>query len=573
MPFSSRGPREDGGFKPNITAPGAAISTVQMWLPGAPVAEAGYDLPPGAAMLQGTSMASPQAAGAAALLVGAARSKQQGVTPAQLRQAIYSSAKYQDDIPAFAQGNGFFDVPGAWNLLKTNLDTRSFTSSAPVCSPVNDYHRRLRAWARASTTGARPTAGGQKPGETKAYNVTVTRTSGPAGAIRHDISWIGNDGTYQSPKSVSLRLNVPTTVTVVTKAGAGAHGALMQFDDPATAGVDFRVMNTIIVSNDATAPGYGFTATGENERNHTQSFFVTVPQGATSLQVNLGGIATGSQTRFIAIDPYGVPADPTSTPLCYLNYVNPANTCKADERSYDNPLPGVWEIEVEARRTSPVLNNPFQIRTEILGVTVSPAVVTLPSVTAGTGTPVTWTVTNNFGPVAVKGQGGPLGSANAQRPTIADGASQQYTVVVPAGATRLDVAINNTSDPGADLDLFVYNAAGAVVGQSADGDSNESVSLANPAAGTYTVVIDGYSVPAGTTQYDYRDVFYSPALGTLSAPSALVNLVNGQSTTISGTVTAVSAPSAGRQLFGELVVVSDQGAVLGRGSVIIGAVG
>jgi hypothetical protein len=36
-------------------------------------------------------------------------------------------------------------------------------------------------------------------------------------------------------------------------------------------------------------------------------------------------------------------------------------------------------------------------------------------------------------------------------------------------------------------------------------------------------------------------------------------------------VTAVSAPSAGRQLFGELVVVSDQGAVLGRGSVIIGS--
>jgi len=42
---------------------------------------------------------------------------------------------------------------------------------------------------------------------------------------------------------------------------------------------------------------------------------------------------------------------------------------------------------------------------------------------------------------------------------------------------------------------------------------------------------------------------------------------------ISGTVTAVSAPEASRQLFGELVVVSDQGAVLGRGSVIIGAVG
>ena len=91
---------------------------------------------------------------------------------------------------------------------------------------------------------------------------------------------------------------------------------------------------------------------------------------------------------------------------------------------------------------------------------------------------------------------------------------------MPAGATRLDVAINNTSDPGADLDLFVYNAAGALAGQSADGDSNESVSLANPAAGTYTVVIDGYSVPAGTTQYDYRDVFYS--LSVAWRPSSAV---------------------------------------------------
>ena len=32
--FTSRGPREDGGFKPEIVAPGAAISTTPMWQPG-----------------------------------------------------------------------------------------------------------------------------------------------------------------------------------------------------------------------------------------------------------------------------------------------------------------------------------------------------------------------------------------------------------------------------------------------------------------------------------------------------------------------------------------------------------
>ncbi len=83
--FSSRGPREDGGFKPNVVASGAAISTIPMWQPQGCLAQA---CPVGYALFNGTSMASPQAAGAAALLVSA--SKQTGAQrqPAQLRQVI-----------------------------------------------------------------------------------------------------------------------------------------------------------------------------------------------------------------------------------------------------------------------------------------------------------------------------------------------------------------------------------------------------------------------------------------------------------------------------------------------------
>jgi subtilisin family serine protease len=93
--FSSRGPREDGGFKPDVVAPGSAISGVPTWQPGQPVAGT-YALPPGYGMLNGTSMAAPEATGAGALLVSAA--KQAGVQkqPAQLRQAMKTSTDWLD---------------------------------------------------------------------------------------------------------------------------------------------------------------------------------------------------------------------------------------------------------------------------------------------------------------------------------------------------------------------------------------------------------------------------------------------------------------------------------------------
>ena len=128
--FSSRGPREDGGFKPSFSAPGAAISTSPMWQLGSPVPGT-YSLPPGYNMSNGTSMASPQAAGAAALLISAA--KQTGVQkqPDQLRQAMMSTTRYLDGTryQPFAQGTGLLQVGAAWNALKTNIKTVEIISS------------------------------------------------------------------------------------------------------------------------------------------------------------------------------------------------------------------------------------------------------------------------------------------------------------------------------------------------------------------------------------------------------------------------------------------------------------
>ena len=564
--YSSRGPREDGGFKPNIMAPGSAVSTVPQWLKQPDLADAGYTLPIGYAMFNGTSMASPQAAGAAALLLSAGKATRTTVSPAQLRASIYTSAKFVKGIDATSQGNGQMDVPTAWDLLKKKPVTTEYRTDAPVCTPISDF---LATPDRGTGVYNRCAAddGGQAVNQTRTYPVKVTRTTGSSASTPFRVSIIGNDGTFRAPAAVSLRKGKAATINVVAKPRTtGLHSAILQIDDPRTGIVEHRVMLAVVVSQEMDAPSFSWSGSGSVERNLVKRHFVTVPEGAKALQVNLSDLGSGSQTRWIAFDPYGVPVDNTSTTQCYANY--PGSDCSGTSRAYANPLPGVWELIVESRRTSPLLVNPYTLNAAVQGVTVSPATQT---VTAPLGTPaaVSWTVTNDFGPVTVTPEGGSLGSALAERKTIGDGDVADFEVVVPAGAARLDVAIGNTSDLGADLDLYVYNEADDEVGSSADGDSEESVSIANPAPGTYYVVVDGYDVPAGTTQYDYKDVFFSSALGTLTVPSDPITLATGESENLTGTLTATAPAASGRQLFGEMNIVSPEGAVLGTGSVLV----
>ena len=165
----------------------------------------------------------------------------------------------------------------------------------------------------------------------------------------------------------------------------GAHSAILEIDDPATPVVDQRVLLTVVLSEDLVAPSYSKSQSGTVERNLTKKLFVTVPQGAKALQVNLSGIAGSDQVRWIAINPYGVPVESTSSLVCFTNFSAPS--CNSTSRAYANPLPGVWELEVEARRTSPSLVNPYTLKAAVQGVTVDPASQTLASVTANQPSP------------------------------------------------------------------------------------------------------------------------------------------------------------------------------------------
>ncbi|MEU9231539.1 S8 family serine peptidase [Streptomyces subrutilus] len=569
FPFSSRGPREDGGFTPTITAPGAAINTIQTWLPGAPVKEAGYALPAGYGMLQGTSMSSPQAAGASALLISAAKQHNIKLTPASLRVALTSTAKKIDDVPAHAQGSGLIDVVGAWESIQGDAKANEFTVKAPVDTAIDQFLK-----TPGFGTGLYDREGGLKVGQKKVYNVVVTRTTGVKYGTRHNLSWRNDDGTFKvigGYDYVTLPLNKPVTIKVEANAkSAGVHSGILQLDDETTEGIDKQILTTVVAAAPLAKPSFTLSDTSSVQRNSHKSYFVTVPAGAKTLEVALGGLAAGSQTRFISIHPYGVGVEDSATTQCYPNYDNPANTCRPDLRSYADPQPGVWEIEVESRRTSPLLDNPFKLDVSVLGAAFDPAVKVLPEVKQGTPAPVQWSVKNDAAAISGgKLQGGPLGSAKVATPTIANGETHTTEVTIGEGVSRLDIAIGKVSDTGADLDLDVYKD-GIKVGSSADGDSEESVSLVNPGAGTYTIEVFGYAVPAGSTTYDYRDVYFSAALGSVQVDeTTAVNLANGASAAVSANVLVNAAAPEGRQFFGQVRLLNARGTAAGTGSVQI----
>jgi hypothetical protein len=111
-----------------------------------------------------------------------------------------------------------------------------------------------------------------------------------------------------------------------------------------------------------------------------------------------------------------------------------------------------------------------------------------------------------------------------------------------------------------------------LAGQAADGDSEESVTIASPAAGVWVVLVDGFAVPAGTTTFNYIDVFTNAAFGSVAVTDANAVRPAGASWTVPGTVTANSAPAAGRVLYGNVRVLTDTNIQVGSGDVIVQSV-
>lgn len=108
--WSSVGPTVDGAFGVDLTAPGAAITSVPNWSLQK------------SQLMNGTSMSSPNAAGCIALLLSAAKAEGLYVSPMRLKRSIINSSTPIPGLSPLQQGAGMINVEAAWEYIKNNID-------------------------------------------------------------------------------------------------------------------------------------------------------------------------------------------------------------------------------------------------------------------------------------------------------------------------------------------------------------------------------------------------------------------------------------------------------------------
>jgi hypothetical protein len=340
-------------------------------------------------------------------------------------------------------------------------------------------------------------------------------------------------------------------------------------------------MNTVFAADQFTAANsYTVTKTGSvapmNAQNMS-SMFRWDPglQGRFLRPQRCPG--TG-MARFLRWHPWGLGIDSNAVSNCYLPNAAQAEAARAAaSRTAANPQAGVWEVSVDARRNSDTAFTPYT-----LVRLPSWAHRFLPTRTChhqhpGCAAARSYELTSVYAPFTGRGgwqrQPGQCQCGCVQHRNHETG-SVLCDQCAP-GSTSLRATIGSPSDPAADLDLFVYNcttepASWQVLMLMATRKSRSRSTT--PLRATVGVLVDGYSVPAGTTTFNYVDVFINSDFGTISVTDADALRPTDASWTVPGTVTANTAPAPGRVLVGNVLVRTSDGLMVGSGDVIVQSV-
>ncbi|MBB5786081.1 S8 family serine peptidase [Jiangella mangrovi] len=234
--FSSRGPRVgDGAVKPEVVAPGVGIVAAR-----AAGTSLGNLLDEHYTSLNGTSMATPHVAGAAAILA----QQHPDWDDEQLKQRLVSSSLPLDDEPVSFRGAGRVDVAAAVGETVTVdqgvVDFGQLAMDAPAVSRTLTYHNPTdrRVTLRISADVTRPGGSGHGRPAMRVRNPVLSIPPGGSASTRVEVSAeASTGGSYsgqivaQDPRDRDTAVHSVTTFSIerpvhtVTVNATGHDGA------------------------------------------------------------------------------------------------------------------------------------------------------------------------------------------------------------------------------------------------------------------------------------------------------------------------------------------------------------
>jgi len=339
--FSSRGGEVP---KPDVVAPGAALSTVPGWVDGS-------------ARMSGTSMACPTTAGAVACLLGAARQEGLTVHWGMVKRALIAGARPVPGLELPAQGGGLVDVAGAWSILSQLARSRT-------AAQVLDY--RLETECPFQADGLAPAAYWRVPGGAPVAPKTVTFTVRPifhpdltpdqkdaffrAFTFRAEAGWVRVvTGRAYLRGDTGMTVDLQYDGAQLARPGLYATRVLARQDGGDLSGPaaqEFSLWNSVVVG-EPFGPASGWSRTWEGRDlppSGVHRRFVEAPAGATAMRVRLevsgrAGAGKGARVSTEICDPEG------QTRGGYAGVASLEGVEVRDQTILPPELrPGVWEV-------------------------------------------------------------------------------------------------------------------------------------------------------------------------------------------------------------------------------------
>jgi tripeptidyl-peptidase-2 len=391
--FSSRGGET---AKPDVVAPASALSTVPGHVDGS-------------ARFNGTSMASPQTAGAIACLLSGAQ--QEGLEPhwGMVKRALIAGAQPVEGFALTDQGGGLVALEPTWDLLRKLARSKS---------------ARQLLWYRIETEcalqadGTSDAAYWRTPGGAPLAPERVTFTVHPifhpdltadekdtffrSFDVESEASWLKVVGGNRYIRGdMGMQIVVQYDGERLTEPGAYAArviGSLDGGDLSGLAGREFYLWNTVVVG-ESLGPDVGYVKSW-TEKDQPASWvrrrYVDVPPGASALRVRLEaspdvGSKRGTRVVTEVCNPDG------HVRGRWTGYASPDGEQVKDTTILRPELqPGTWEINVITAITA-MDPSSYRLTVACDGYDAPEAITALPRGGNGEDAAATFAVTRSFG--------------------------------------------------------------------------------------------------------------------------------------------------------------------------------